>query len=112
MRNIMIKDNGIADAGGMDESMRSRRLSRRTFLLGTAGLGGTRTGGAAVEGVTHIHCAQAVAGARLHATDGRYTARKAGHRTGTGQEPGSFPGAAGDTTAGRPAESGRCDVAR
>lgn len=47
MRNIMIKDNGIADAGGMDESMRSRRLSRRTFLLGTAGLGAAGLAGCA-----------------------------------------------------------------
>jgi len=47
MRNIMIKDNGIADAGGMDESMRSRRLSRRTFLLGAAGLGAAGLAGCA-----------------------------------------------------------------
>lgn len=47
MRNIMIKDNGIADAGGMDESMRSGRLSRRTFLLGAAGLGAAGLAGCA-----------------------------------------------------------------
>jgi len=47
MRNIMIKDNGIADAGGMDEGMRSGRISRRTFLLGAAGLGAAGLAGCA-----------------------------------------------------------------
>lgn len=47
MRNIMIKDSGIADVGGMDEGMRSGRLSRRTFLLGAAGLGAAGLAGCA-----------------------------------------------------------------